>query len=199
MKKRIFDLVVAAVALVVVAPVLLIAAIVIKLDSPGPVLYRSIRVGRKRTTFTLLKLRSMQSESDDQAPEITASGDSRITRAGRLCRKFKLDELPQLWNVVRGDMSLVGPRPENPHYVEWYNDQELRLLDWRPGITSPASVTFRDEEGVLARLIGQGKTLDEAYREVLTTKLAIELTYFPTATLRSDLRWIARTLTAIVN
>lgn len=196
MIKRSFDTLAASVALVVLSPILVLVAIAIRVESRGPVLHRAVRVGRHRVPFTLLKFRSMRVGSD-AGPAITASGDSRITRSGRVCRKLKLDELPQLWNVIRGDMSLVGPRPEDPRYVLLYSDEQLRLLDWRPGITSPASVTYRDEEGVLADAVARGLSLEEAYREVLNSKLAIELAYFPTATLGSDIRWMLRTIAAI--
>lgn len=197
MTKRAVDVVVAGTLLVLLAPVLAALALVIKLTSHGPVLHRTTRVGRHGVPFTLLKLRSMRVD-EGKGPAITARGDARVTAVGRLIRRAKLDELPQLWNVISGDMSLVGPRPEDPRYVEWYDAAQRHLFDWRPGMTSPASVTYRDEERVLAAALAAGRPLDDAYREVLAAKLAIELDYFPIATVRSDLAWLWRTAAALV-
>lgn len=199
MKKRMFDLGIAAPALVLVSPLLALAAIAIRLETRGPLIHRSQRIGRGERPFTLLKLRSMRVDAEACGPGITAGGDDRITRVGRVCRKFKIDELPQLWNVMRGDMSLVGPRPEAQRYVDWYDDRQRTLLAWRPGITSPASATYRNEETVLAELISDGRTLDDAYREIQTIKLDMELDYFPTATVLTDLMWMVRTVTEIVH
>ncbi len=124
--------------------------------------------------FELLKFRSMLVGAAASGPGITAHGDSRITSVGRVIRSTKLDELPQLVNVVRGEMSIVGPRPEDPRYVEWYTDAQREILRWRPGITSPASLTYRDEESVLAG----AENLDAAYRVVMADKIAIDLAYF---------------------
>lgn len=198
MSKRIFDIVVASVALVMCSPVLALAAIAILVESRGPMVHRAVRVGRHRVPFTLFKLRSMRLDSANSGPGITVSGDDRITAVGRFCRRFKIDELPQLWNVIRGDMSIVGPRPEDPRYLECYTARQLTMLEWRPGITSPASVSFRDEESVLGELTERGVDLEAAYREVLAIKLDLELEYFPTATVRSDIRWMLRTAAAIV-
>jgi lipopolysaccharide/colanic/teichoic acid biosynthesis glycosyltransferase len=194
--KRVLDVVIATLVLAVASPLLIVVGALIRLTSPGPILHRAIRVGRNERPFTLLKLRSMRVAGD--GPAITAGGDRRITSVGRVIRRTKLDELPQLWNVIRGDMSLVGPRPEDPRYVEWYTPEQRQLLRWRPGITSPASATYRDEERVLAAGVAAGRSLDDANRDVLAEKLRIELAYFPTATVRSDLGWLGRTIVAIV-
>jgi lipopolysaccharide/colanic/teichoic acid biosynthesis glycosyltransferase len=195
--KRAVDVVIATALAVVAAPVVAVLALAIRLTSPGPVFHRAIRVGRDGVPFRLLKLRSMRTDGPGGAA-LTAGGDDRVTPLGRVIRRAKLDELPQLWNVISGDMSLVGPRPEDPRYVEWYTPEQRRLLAWRPGITSPASVTFRDEEQVLATLMAAGRPLEDAYREVLATKLSIELDYFPHATVVGDLRWMARTVAALL-
>ena len=198
MSKRILDVVVATVALALCTPILALAAIAIVIESRGPVLHKAIRVGRNRAPFTLFKLRSMRLDAAQDGPGITVLGDHRVTRVGRFCRRFKIDELPQLWNVIRGDMSIVGPRPEDQRYLDDYTAEQLKLLDWRPGITSPGSVRFRDEEKVLRELTERGVDLDTAYREVLSIKLGLELDYFPIATVRSDIGWVLRTAVAIV-
>lgn len=192
--KRAVDLILGGGALVLGAPLILTLALAVRLTSPGPALHRATRVGRGGRPFTLYKFRSMRIGAAAAGPGITASGDPRITRVGALLRATKLDELPQLWNVVRGEMSLVGPRPEDPRYVERYTPDQRRILHWRPGITSPASVTYRDEERILAA----ATDLDAAYATVMADKIAIDLAYFEKATLLGDLRWIGRTLLAVV-
>jgi lipopolysaccharide/colanic/teichoic acid biosynthesis glycosyltransferase len=191
--KRVLDVAVASAALVVAAPVIAALAIAIRLGSPGPALHRAVRVGRHGAPFTLYKLRSMRVGAAGSGPGVTAGGDQRVTGVGRFVRATKLDELPQLVNVLRGEMSLVGPRPEDPRYVEWYDAEQRRILDVRPGITSPASVTYRDEEAVLAA----ADDVEAAYRHVMAEKIAIDLDYFPHASLGGDLRWLWRTLTAV--
>jgi len=192
--KRAFDATVAAFGLIASAPLLGVLAVAVRLASPGPAWHRSARVGRNGTLFTLLKFRTMRIGAQVSGPAITASGDARITKLGALLRRSKLDELPQLINVIRGDMSVVGPRPEDSRYVDRYDDEQRHILSWRPGVTSPASVTYRDEERVLAR----AADLEAAYQQLSAEKLRIDLAYFPTSTLRSDLAVIARTVLAIV-
>ena len=199
MIKRGFDLIVASLALVIVSPLLALIALAIIVESRGPILHRATRIGRDQKPFVLLKLRSMRVDAATTGPGITASGDNRVTRVGRVLRRFKLDELPQLWNVVRGDMSIVGPRPEDPRYLANYSPQQLTLMRWRPGITSPASVTYRDEERVLTDAVAHGVDLETAYLDVQAAKLGIELDYFPKSTLRSDIGWIFRTVAAIAH
>jgi lipopolysaccharide/colanic/teichoic acid biosynthesis glycosyltransferase len=177
----------------VLAPLFLVLALLVRSASGRPVLHRARRVGRHGEVFTLYKFRSMRIEAA-AGPGVTAAGDARITRVGKLLRKAKLDELPQLLNVVRGDMSIVGPRPEDPRFVAWYTPEQREILSWRPGITSPASIAFRDEEALLAG----ADDLDLRYREVMAQKLSVDLAYFPNATLRSDLRLIYRTLLAVI-
>lgn len=192
MLKRVLDLLASSAGLIILSPLLLGIALVVRLSSPGPALYRARRVGRHGKEFTLYKFRSMVANADRQGPGITATGDSRVTRVGRFLRRTKLDELPQLINVLRGDMSLVGPRPEDPRYVALYTPEQRRILDYRPGITSMASLTYRNEERLLA-----GEDWERVYVEqVLPAKLAIDLEYAQRATLWQDVALILRTMVA---
>ncbi len=184
------DIAISGLALIVLAPLLVAIACAVRVESRGPALFRQRRVGRHGRLFTLLKFRSMFATPSPSGPLVTVRGDPRVTRFGRLLRRTKLDELPQLWNVLRGDMSLVGPRPEVPHYVALYNAAQRRVLDWRPGITDPASLAFMDEERVLASHADP----ERAYREeVMPQKLRINLEYAERATPISDLRILAAT------
>src|SRR5436309_3930814 len=137
--KRAFDLAIAIPALVLVSPVIGVAALAVRLDSRGSAFYRGERIGLEGRPFRILKLRSMAPGADRVGPAVTIAGDPRITRVGRVLRRTRLDELPQLWNVIRGDMSLVGPRPEHPDYVRLYTPEQRRVLTVRPGITSNTS------------------------------------------------------------
>jgi len=190
---RALDFVVSLVALVMLAPLLLIVAIIVKCSSPGPVLYRAERAGRYGRPFTLYKFRSMVVASPGTGPRITATGDPRITRVGRWLRRTKLDELPQFFNTLKGDMSLVGPRPEDPALVETYSADQRRLLTVKPGITSPATVLNRYEEELLS-----GPDPETVYRrDVLPTKLRMELEYLDRRTVAGDLRVLAHTVVAL--
>ena len=160
-----------------------------RVDSDGPVLYRATRTGRGGRPFTMYKLRTMRVRQDGERARITHHGDDRITRVGRVLRRTRLDELPQLWNVIVGDMSLVGPRPEDPHYVELYSARQRRVLAARPGITSLASLRYRDEQ---ALLVGPG--WERTYVEsVMPAKLEIDLAYVERWSLGLDLRILAAT------
>lgn len=193
MLKRIFDLLASTLGLIILSPLFALIALLIRLTSPGPVFYRARRVGQGGREFTLYKFRSMVADADRRGPGITAAGDSRVTPVGRVLRRTKLDELPQLWNVLRGDMSLVGPRPEDPRYVALYTPAQRRVLDVRPGITSLASIEYRNEEAVL-----HGPDWEQRYiHEVMPAKLAIDLRYVQRATLFTDLLIILRTLLAL--
>lgn len=192
---RVLDLAFASMGLLVSAPLLAGLALAIKVDSRGPVLFRQTRIGRERRPFSLLKLRTMRVEQPRDSPQITATGDPRITRVGALLRRSKLDELPQLWNILRGDMSLVGPRPEVPRYVEVYRPQWAPLLAVRPGLTDEASLRFRDEE----RLLEMAHDRDRAYVEVvMPIKLELALEGVARASTLHDLGVLARTALAIV-
>ena len=154
MLKRLFDLFFAVVGLLVLSLVFLLIALIVKLSDGGPVLFRQQRVGQGGRWFRVLKFRSMVPSAEKMGPSITSDDDPRITRIGRFLRKTKLDELPQLWNVLVGDMSFVGPRPEVSKYVEQYTAEQRRVLALKPGITDPATLEFRDEEEMLSRYAG---------------------------------------------
>ena len=192
MAKRLFDLVGATVALVLLAPLLLAIALWIRLDSPGPVLFRQERVGRGGRLFRIHKFRTMVADAPQRGPAITVGDDARITRAGRRLRRWRLDELPQFVDVIQGDMSLVGPRPEVPRYVALYPPHlRERVLAVRPGITDPSSLAFLDEAAQLAQAADPEREYVDA---ILPRKLEVAADYADRATLLTDLRWIARTL-----
>jgi FlaA1/EpsC-like NDP-sugar epimerase/lipopolysaccharide/colanic/teichoic acid biosynthesis glycosyltransferase len=176
---RLCDLLMATAALIVLAPSFLIVALIIKLTSPGPIFYKASRVGRGGELFLLYKFRTMVTDADRQGPGITVQDDPRVTRVGRFLRRHKLDELPQLINILRGEMSVVGPRPEDPRYVALYSDSQRRLLDYRPGLTSPASIFYSREEALLS-----GEDWETVYREqILPHKLALDLKFMRQYTL----------------
>ena len=190
---RVIDIVVAGLGLVVLAPLVLVISVAVKLSSPGPVLFRQLRVGRGGQQFDLLKFRSMKAANG--GPQITAAGDSRVTGVGRLLRRTKLDELPSLWNVVRGDMALVGPRPEVPRYVDLDEPGWRLVLSARPGLTDPVTLRLRNEEDLLAS-VGDPEVF---YREVLQPfKLKAYAQYLRTRSSLSDVRVLFATLLAIL-
>lgn len=183
----------AGLGLILLSPLFLLVALAIRLDTPGPVFFRARRIGQGGAPFSLYKFRSMVSGADKRGPGITATGDPRITRVGRFLRRTKIDELPQLINVFKGDMSLVGPRPEDPRYVALYTPEQRRVLEARPGITSAASLAYRHEEQMLC-----GEDWETIYRtRVLPDKLAIDLAYLERRTLGSDLKLVLRTIRAV--
>jgi lipopolysaccharide/colanic/teichoic acid biosynthesis glycosyltransferase len=190
--KRAFDVSCAAVGLVLSSPFVLAGAIAVKLDSPGPAFYKGSRVGRGGRPFRMLKLRSMISGAD--GPSVTVASDPRVTRVGRWLRRSKLDELPQLVNVLRGEMSLVGPRPEHADYVKLYSPEQRRVLSMRPGITGPAVLAFVDEEAMLSG--AHAETIYE--REVMPRKLALDLDYVDRHSFGGDLRILGRTAALVV-
>lgn len=192
MGKRIFDLVLAALALVVLSPLLVTIACWVKLDSPGPIFFRQERVGRFGRPFRIHKFRTMVADAPGRGLQITVGADPRITRAGLFLRRTKLDELPQLLDVLAGHMGLVGPRPEVPRYVALYPAAlRARVLAVRPGITDPVSIDLADEAEVLARSADPERTYVE---ELMPLKLERAAAYAERATLWTDLRLIARTL-----
>jgi lipopolysaccharide/colanic/teichoic acid biosynthesis glycosyltransferase len=192
LSKRLFDIVASAAGLLLLSPLLLGVAVWIKLDSSGPVLFRQTRIGRFGVPFSIHKFRTMRVEP---GALITVGADPRITRAGSWLRASKLDELPQLWDVLRGAMSLVGPRPELPKYVELYPaDLRDKVLAVRPGITDPASLAFSNE----AELLAAAADPEHEYREViLPAKLRLSAGYAADASLRADLLLILRTLARV--
>jgi len=190
MLKRAFDIVLALPLLIVLAPSFVVIAAFVRLDSPGPVFHRARRAGRGGQPFTLYKFRTMVVNAANVGPGITRGNDPRVTRVGRVLRRTKIDELPQLVNVLKGEMSMVGPRPEDPRYVVNYTPEQRRLLSVRPGIASPASIKYRHEEEILA---AAGGDLDEAYRTtILPDKLRIDLEYVGRQSLLLDLAVLVR-------
>ncbi len=191
MLKRAVDLLLAAAGLLVLAPLGLAIALWIRVDSPGPAFFRQVRVGRGGVPFTIHKFRTMSLDASHTGPALTVGDDPRITRAGRWLRRSKLDELPQLIDVVKGDMSLVGPRPEVPAYVALYPPAlRAKLLSVRPGLTDPGSLAFADESARLARSADPQQAYVE---EVLPAKLALSSAYVDRMSLREDLRLLCAT------
>lgn len=190
MLQRAFDLAAASLGLLVLSPLLLVIAVAVAASSPGPMFFRQERIGLHGVPFRIVKFRTMRVDAEAVGGQLTVEGDPRITRVGRWLRASKLDELPQLINVVRGEMALVGPRPEVPRYVALYDDDQRRVLDVRPGITDPASIRYRDENAVLAR----ADDPEAAYVDVVMPhKLELNLAYLERRTLASDIGVILAT------
>ncbi|MCZ7557083.1 MAG: sugar transferase [Bacteroidia bacterium] len=188
--QRLIDILASSLGLILLAPVFIVIAVWIKLTSPGSVLYRATRTGRNGVPFALYKFRSMRTDADRIGSGITSAGDTRITPVGRFLRRSKLDELPQLINVLKGQMSLVGPRPEDPRFVEHYPEHLRDILKYRPGMTSPASIAFRNENSLLT-----GDNHEKLYIEqILPEKLRIDLAYCQSATVRSNMMVVLKTL-----
>ncbi|HMQ74871.1 MAG TPA: sugar transferase [Flavobacteriales bacterium] len=192
--KRAFDIVFASVALVLLLPLLVLFALAVALTSPGGAFFRQARVGRHGRPFNLLKFRSMRPGSEALGQLTIGGRDPRITGVGHFLRRTKLDELPQLWNVLMGDMSVVGPRPEVPRYVALYTTDQRQVLSVRPGITGMASLDYVDENELLARSDDPERTYVEV---VMPDKLALDLRYVRERTFALDLRIIAATLRLI--
>ena len=193
--KRLFDIIASGCGLIVLSPIFLILAIWIKLDSPGPVFYRQVRVGRNNNDFRIFKFRSMRVGSDKGSLVTIGGHDPRITRSGYFIRKYKLDEFPQLINVLVGDMSLVGPRPEVRHYVDYWTPEQMHVLDVRPGITDPASIKFRNEN----ELMEQAEDPEKYYIEVIMQeKLKLYLEYVQNHSFWGDVGLIFKTFKVIV-
>jgi lipopolysaccharide/colanic/teichoic acid biosynthesis glycosyltransferase len=195
MANRLLDVAIAGAGLILAGPMMLGLAAAVKLDSPGPALFVQTRVGRGKKPIRVAKFRTMVVDAERRGPVVTAARDPRITRVGALLRKAKLDELPQLWNILRGEMSIVGPRPEVPRYVEKYRPEWQKLLSVRPGLTDLASLTFRDEESLLALAHDR----ERAYTEVvMPMKLELALRGVEQRNVLFDLAVIARTAAAVV-
>lgn len=193
--KRIFDIVMSGLGLICLSPLFLVLAVWIKCDSAGPVFYRQVRVGRGNKDFRLFKFRSMRPDSDKLGLITVGGHDPRVTRSGYYIRKYKLDEFPQLINVFVGDMSLVGPRPEVRKYVDLYTPEQLRVLNVRPGITSLASIRYRNENEILAKADDPDKTYVE---QIMPDKIAIDLEYVENASLTNDIKLIFKTFGEII-
>jgi lipopolysaccharide/colanic/teichoic acid biosynthesis glycosyltransferase len=193
--KRIFDLFSSLIVLLILFPFLLLIAILIVLDSRGGVFYGQIRVGKDGKEFKLLKFRSMRPNSD-QKGELTIGNDMRVTRLGKVLRKYKLDELPQLLNIIGGQMSVVGPRPEVPRYVSLYNEEQLKVLEVKPGLTDPASIKYLKEQEIL----GKSEDPEKAYvEEVMPSKLLLNMGYIENRSFMYDLKLIFQTIGKIVS
>ena len=193
--KRLFDIIASALGLIVLPPLFLVLAVWIKVDSKGPVFYRQTRVGWHNKDFRIFKFRSMRVGSDRGSLVTIGGRDSRITKSGYYIRKYKLDEFPQLINVLIGDMSLVGPRPEVRHYVDYWTLDQMRVLDVRPGITDPASIKFRNENELMA----QADDPEQYYINVIMQeKLRLYLEYVDNQSFLYDLRLIFATLRVVI-
>jgi lipopolysaccharide/colanic/teichoic acid biosynthesis glycosyltransferase len=189
--KRCFDFAAALTGLVLLSPVYLLIALAVRCTSRGPTFFLQERVGRGFRRFKIYKFRTMVIDAPKLGLQITAGEDPRITRVGRFLRKWKLDELPQLMNVLKGEMSLVGPRPEVPRYVEMFREDYACVLSVRPGITDPASLKYRDEAAILA----QSSNPEETYvREILPEKITLAKQYVAQASLRGDIALIWKTI-----
>ena len=189
--KRIFDFICSTLGLITLSPILIAIAIKIKNDSDGPVFFKQIRVGEKKKEFEILKFRTMVVDAEKLGRQITVGNDSRITKIGGFLRKYKLDELPQLINVFKGDMSLVGPRPEVPRYVELYNEEQRKVLEVKPGITDLASIRYRDEND----LLGEAENPDHLYiNTIMPDKLALNLEYINKNNVFFDIYIILKTI-----
>lgn len=193
--KRLFDILISGLGLFALSPLFILVAIWIKLDSEGPVFYKQSRVGKGNKDFQLYKFRSMVTQADMNGLLTVGDHDSRVTRAGYFIRKYKLDELPQLINVFRGEMSLVGPRPEVRKYVDMYTPEQMHVLDIRPGITDIASIKYRNENDLLAK----AENPEQYYIDVIMQdKLRINLEYVKHNSLLNDFKMILDTFVAIL-
>lgn len=192
--KRLFDLILAVISLIMLAPLFGIIALAIVLDSPGPIFYKGSRIGKDGKPFRIFKFRTMVVHADQMGSALTSGGDPRVTRMGRILRKFKIDELPQLINVLLGEMSVVGPRPESPGYVALYSAQQSQVLDVQPGITGLTQIQFRNEEALLQRYTDA----EGAYIEmIMPYKLSIDMEYIAQRSFLYDLRLIAETVVSL--
>jgi len=195
MLKRLFDIMLSSLGIVVLSPVFILSAVVIKLDSKGPVFFMGKRVGKFGKPFKMYKFRTMVKEAEKLGGPSTSDDDARLTNIGKIVRKYKLDELPQLINVLKGEMSFVGPRPEVPMEVKTYNDEEKRILTVKPGITDYASLTFHNEGEILKG----SEDPHQAYREkIRPEKLRLGLKYVDSQSFRVDIKIIIQTLSALI-
>ena len=191
--KRLFDIICAALGLIVLSPLLLVVSLLVGITSPGGVFFRQERIGKDGKPFRIFKFRSMR--KDNAGLKITTGNDSRITPVGRFLRKSKIDELPQLINVLVGDMSFVGPRPEVADYVDLYTPYQRQVLQVRPGITGIASIRFRNENDLLTASDDPNRTYIE---EIMPRKIRLDLEYIPRASVPYDIKLIFQTLGAVI-
>jgi len=194
--KRPFDLLFSSIGLLLLQPLFVITAIMIKVDSPGPILFRQERMGRNFRRFKIYKFRTMVVDAEKEGLRITSGGDRRVTKVGKMLRKFKIDELPQLFNVLKGDMSLVGPRPEVEEYVTLYEEDYREILKRRPGITDVSSIIFREEEAVLKNQADP----EEYYKKILLPeKIRLAKEYMGKSSFSYDLKLVLNTLHRILS
>lgn len=197
--KRGFDLIVSLIMIILLSPVLLVLAVLIKADSKGPVFYRQVRVTTGGRDFRIFKFRTMVQNADQIGALVTSGNDSRITKIGSKIRKCRLDELPQLFNVIKGEMSFVGTRPEVRKYVEAYKDEMKATLLLPAGITSLASIRFKDEDVMMDQYMGQGMTTDHAYVEhVLPEKMKYNLEYMRDFSFLKDIGLMWKTFVSVL-
>lgn len=195
MLKRFFDIVFSLLGLILLSPVFLIVLIWIKLDSKGPVFYKQVRVGKNNKDFKILKFRSMRQDADKGSLITIGGRDPRVTKSGYYIRKYKLDEFPQLINVLKGDMSIVGPRPEVRRYVDLYTEEQLRVLSVQPGITDIASIKYRNEN----ELLEKAEDPDKVYIEtIMPDKLKHNLEYIDQQSFLFDLKLIIQTIKEVI-
>ncbi len=193
--KRIFDIVVSIIGLLILSPVFLVISIVIKLDSNGPIFFKQTRIGKNYKQFKILKFRTMILDAENKGMQITVDGDRRITKLGHFLRKFKIDELPQLINVLIGDMSFVGPRPEVPKYVAMYDENQRSILKIKPGITDLASIKYRDENLLLLRSTDPEKAYIE---DIMPKKIELNIKYIRKISVFYDIYLILYTIIKII-
>ncbi|XZN43278.1 sugar transferase [Clostridium perfringens] len=195
--KRTFDLFFSLIGIIITIPILILVSIMIKLTSKGPIIFKQERVGKNKKIFYIYKLRTM-TDCDDRASDrqVTVINDQRITRIGRILRKYKIDELPQLYNVLKGDMSFVGPRPEVKKYVKFYEEEYDEILKIKPGITDLASIEYIDENTIISKYIDPEKIYIE---EVLPKKLMLNKRYIEEMSIKNDILLILKTIKKIIN
>lgn len=193
--KRLFDIILSSIGILVLSPILVLISILVKISSKGPVFYRQVRVGKGNKDFRIFKFRTMYTGSDKKGLLTVGGRDPRVTKVGYYLRKFKLDELPQLFNVFTGEMSLVGPRPEVRKYVEHYSESDMEVLSVRPGITDYASIAFRNENDILKESEDPEKKYIE---EIMPIKLGLNKKYIAEKGMFKDLSIIFKTITVII-
>ena len=193
--KRTFDLVFAIIALLLLSPFFLLGSLLAKFQSKGPVFYKAKRVGKGEAVFEMYKFRTMVVNADTLGGSLTTYRDTRITRIGRFLRWTKLDELPNLINVIKGEMSLIGPRPEAPDYVKYYTEVQKQVLQVKPGMTGPSQLANRDEE---EKLKGQQDAEHYYITELMPKKLALDLHYVATQSIVSDIGWLLKTFWVVI-
>ena len=193
--KRILDVILSGLGLMILSPIFLIIGILIKLDSKGSVFFKQVRVGIYGNEFEIYKFRTMVNDAEKKGRQITVGKDNRITKVGNFIRKYKLDELPQLINVFKGEMSLVGPRPEVPRYVELYDEEQEQILLVKPGITDYSSIEFRNENEIL----GESSNPDKEYIEnIMPCKINLNMKYINEISLITDIKIILKTIMCII-